>query len=139
MSTSCRGAIRVPVSRSAASTCGPGGNPTRAGASLLVVAEVLESPAQLADVLTALDADEHTLVRLQADPATLRARIIEREPDAWFGLEHLLGEMERLAAGTPSLGAVHLVFDTTYSSAVQIAAAIRSARSDVLMSPPPVG
>ena len=110
----------------------------RAGASLLIVAEVIESPAHLADVLAALGADEHTVVSLQADLATLRARIIEREPDGWFGLGHLLGETERLAASTNSLGDVHLVFDTTHSSAGEVASAIRSARPDVLMSAPPV-
>lgn len=110
----------------------------RAGASLLIVAGVIESPAHLADVLAALGTDEHMVVGLQADPATLRARIIRREPDGWFGLEHVLGEVERLVAGMGSLGDLHLMFDTTQSSAVQIASAIRSARPDVLMSPPPV-
>lgn len=106
------------------------------GASLLVVAEVIESPAHLADLLTALGADEHMVVRLEADPDTLRARIIEREPSGWFGLEHLLGEMERLVGGPRPLGSDCLVFDTTQSSAPQIAAAIRAARPDLFVSAP---
>jgi hypothetical protein len=104
-----------------------------AGAKLLVVAEVIESSAHLAHLLDALGADEHLIVALQADPATLRERIIEREPDGWFGLDHLLDEMERLAAEPPALGDVRLTFDTTRSSAVEIATAIRSVRSDLLI------
>lgn len=106
-----------------------------AGANLLVVAEVIESPTHLARVLDLLGADDHLLVALQAAPATLRTRIIEREPDGWFGLDHLLDEMERVAAQPP--GDVHLTFDTTRSSAASIARAIRSERSDLLMAARP--
>ena len=42
----------------------------RSGATLLVVAEVIESRAHLADVLAALGADDHLLVRLHANPGT---------------------------------------------------------------------
>ena len=55
------------------------------------------------DVLAALGADDHLLVRLEAEPATLRRRIIAREPEGWFGLDHLLNEMEQLHA--PMAGA----------------------------------
>lgn len=105
---------------------------TRAGATLLVVAEVIESGAHLADVLAALDADDYLLARLHADPATLRARIIAREPDGWFGLEHLLDEMQRLHVTMPSLEGVHLVLDTERLTVPQVTESIRAARTDVL-------
>ena len=52
----------------------------RAGHELLLVSEVIESPAHLRDVLTTLGADDHLLVRLEAAVATLHQRIIAREP-----------------------------------------------------------
>ena len=85
---------------------------SRSGATLLVVAEVIESRTHLADVLAALGADDYLLARLHANPATLRERIIAREPDGWFGLEYLLDEMQRLHATMPSLEGVHVVLDT---------------------------
>jgi hypothetical protein len=104
----------------------------RAGATLLVVAEVFESRAHLLDVLAALGADDHLLVRLRADPATLRERIIAREPDGWSGLERLLGETERLQATMPSLEGVHVVLDSERLTLAEIAESIREARPDVL-------
>ncbi len=104
----------------------------RAGATLLVVAEVIESRAHLVDVLAALGADDHLLVRLRADPATLRERIIAREPDGWSGLDHLLDESERLQAAMPSLEGVHVVLDSEHLTLAEIAKSIRAARPDVL-------
>lgn len=75
----------------------------RAGRELLVVAEVIESPAHLADVLAALGADAHLLVSLEAAPATLRDRIVAREPPGWHGLAYLLGEVEPLCASLAAL------------------------------------
>ena len=98
----------------------------RAGATLLVVAEVVESDAHLADVLAALGADDHLLVRLEAEPATLRERIIAREPDGWFALEHLLSEMEQLHVSMPALEGVHLVLDTERLTTAQVTEAIRA-------------
>lgn len=106
----------------------------RAGATLLVVAEVIESEAHHADVLAALGADDHLLVRLQADLATLRERITAREPDGWFGLGHLLDETKRLQAAMPSLEGAHLVLDSERLTVPEITESIRSARPDVLAS-----
>ncbi len=103
-----------------------------AGATLVVVAEVIESQAHLADVLAALGADDHLLVRLRADPATLRERIVAREPDGWLGLGRLLDETERLQATMPSLGGVHVVLDSEQLTVTEIAEGIRAARADVL-------
>ena len=107
----------------------------RAGATLLVVAEVIESRAHLADVLVALGVDDHLLVRLEAEQATLRERIIAREPDGWFGLDHLLDDMANLHATMPALEGVHLVVDTERLTTAQIADAIRAARPDRLAAP----
>lgn len=104
----------------------------RAGASLLIASEVIESGAHFSDVLSALAAEDHLLVRLRADPATLRARIVAREPDGWFGLGRLLDETERLQATLPSLEGVHAVFDSEQLTVPEIVAAIRAARAVVL-------
>ena len=105
---------------------------TEAGATLLIVAEVIESAAHLAAVLGALDVEDHLLVRLEADPSTLRARIVEREPDGWHGLDHLLHAMEQLHVAMPALGGVHLVVDTRQSTLAEVARRIREARPDRL-------
>jgi len=110
----------------------------RAGVTLFVVAEVIESPAHLADVLAALSADDYLLVRLQASEATLRARIIAREPDGWLGLGHLLEEMQRLLMTMPALGGVHLVLDSDQLTVAQITESIRAPRADVLTDGVPV-
>jgi hypothetical protein len=104
----------------------------RFGASLLIVAEVIESQAHLADVLGVLGVDDHLLVRLDANPATLRERIIAREPSGWFGLEHLLDEAQRLHAAMRTLAGVHVVLDTEHLSLLQVTDSIRDARADVL-------
>ena len=107
----------------------------RAGATLLVVAEVVESQAHLADVLSVLGVEDHLLVRLEAEPLTLRERIIAREPEDWFGLEHLLSEMEELHAPMAALSGVHLVQDTELLTTAEITGAIRAARPDRLAAP----
>jgi hypothetical protein len=104
----------------------------RAGATLLVVAEVIETQAHLADVLAAVGADDHLLILLHAKAATLGERIIAREPVGWFGLEYLLGEMQRLQVTMPSLAGVDLVLDTEQLTVPQIVESIRAARADVL-------
>ncbi len=105
---------------------------SRAGATLLVVAEVIESSTHLAEVLAALAADDHLLVRLHADSTMLRERIIAREPAGWFGLDYLLDETQRLHATMPSLEGVHLVLDTEQLTVQQITESIRATRPDVL-------
>jgi hypothetical protein len=107
----------------------------RAGATLLVVAEVIESQPHLADVLSVLGVEDHLLVRLEAEPATLRERIIAREPEGWFALEHLLNEMEELHAPMAELSGVHLVLDSERLTAAEITGAIRAARPDRLAAP----
>ena len=104
----------------------------RAGHDLVVAAEVIESEAHLADVVSALGADDHLLVRLEAAPATLRDRIVAREPPGWSGLERLLGETETLAPAMAVLPGVHLTLDTERLTLAEISECIRGARPDRL-------
>jgi chloramphenicol 3-O-phosphotransferase len=93
------------------------------GCRLALVAEVVESEAHGADVLAAIGADEHLLVALHASPATLRDRIVAREPPGWRGLERLLAEAARYAE--PPAGA-HLVLDTERLTTAEVAREIRA-------------
>jgi hypothetical protein len=95
----------------------------RAGLELLLVSEVIESPAHRGDVLAAIGADDHLLVRLDAEPATMRERIVAREPEGWSGLEMLLAETETLAR----LDDVHLALDAERLDPREIAERIRAA------------
>lgn len=61
-----------------------------AGFPLVVVANTLETDADVAQLLGAVGADEHFLVRLEAQPATLAARLVAREPATWSGLPGLI-------------------------------------------------
>jgi hypothetical protein len=77
------------------------------------VSEVIESAVHLSEVLASVGADEHLLVRLEAAPATLRERIVAREPPGWSSLDFLLDYTEKTlpasARGAPtcSAGAPH--------------------------------
>ena len=102
----------------------------RAGRDVLLVAEVIESPGHLIDVLAAVGADDHLLVRLDAAPDTLRQRILAREPPGWSSLEYLLDETPRLQDGLAELGGVHLVISSEQATVPQIVQQIRSARPD---------
>jgi chloramphenicol 3-O-phosphotransferase len=103
-----------------------------AGHDTFVVAEVIESETHLADVLAAVGAEDHLLVRLAAPVATMRERIVAREPAGWFGLERLLGEVEPLDSALETLDGVHLTLDTVELTPAEAAERIRSARPDLL-------
>ena len=104
----------------------------RAGHDVLICGEVVESGEHLAELLTAVGADEHLLVRLEAPRALLRQRILAREPTDWSGLEYLLAETEPLAVALEQLDGVHLSLDSARMSPNEIAARIRSERPDRL-------
>ena len=104
----------------------------RAGHDLLLVAEVVESNDELVQLLDAVGADDHLQVLLESSPATLRKRIIEREPPGWSGLEYLLGEMERYAVVLKELDGLHARLDTEQLGPDEVAAQIRAARLDRL-------
>ncbi|MFI2533491.1 hypothetical protein ACH496_34270, partial [Rhodococcus erythropolis] len=54
----------------------------------------------------------HLLARLEADPDTLRTRIIEREPAGWAGLDELVEASQLLAGSMPTLSGVDVVLST---------------------------
>jgi AAA domain len=102
------------------------------GYELLLVAATVESQHDLDAVLTAIGADEHAVVRLEADPPTLRRRIVEREPDGWPGLGDLLAAAERLAPVIAGLDGIALALGTEGEQPEAVAQRIRAAFSDKL-------
>ena len=61
------------------------------------------SGEHLARILAAVGAADHLVVRLEASPATLRERIVEREPPGWSDLRGLVDAAEEIAHGSGSL------------------------------------
>jgi hypothetical protein len=106
------------------------------GHELFLVAEVVESPAHLADVLAAVGTDDHLLVRLHATPATMRERIIAREPPGWSGLAWLLDQTDPLHEALGRLQGVHLALDTEALGSAELVERIRAARPDRLTPKP---
>jgi hypothetical protein len=103
-----------------------------AGHRLLLVAQTLETDADASELLDAVGADEVFLVRLEAQPASLVERIIEREPPSWSGLPGLVEHAQELAATMPDLAGVDLVLSTEGERAEDVASRIRAARPDWL-------
>jgi predicted kinase len=99
----------------------------RDGFDLLLVAQTLETDADADELLDAVGADEAFLVRLEAQPATLVERIIEREPASWSGLPGLVEHAQELAASMPALSGVDLVLSTEGQRPEDVAARIRAA------------
>lgn len=106
-----------------------------AGHSILLVAETIETDDDLDQLLDALDADGHYLVRLEAPPATLAQRIIDREPASWSGLDDLVEHAQELAASMPGLAAVDLVVSTEGQRPEAVAARIRAGLPDAFVVP----
>jgi hypothetical protein len=103
-----------------------------AGHRLFLVGATATSPDYLAAVVAAVAADEHLVVRLEADPATLRRRIVAREPAEWSGLPRLLDAVDEIALVSRSLEDVHLVSLTEGASPVDVATEIQRTRPDFL-------
>ena len=110
----------------------PASSTTRRGTGCCSVAQTLETDADVAELLEAVGADEVFLVRLEAEPASLVERIIEREPPSWSGLSRLVEHAHELAGTMPGLARVDLVLSTEGERAEDVAARIRAARTDWL-------
>jgi hypothetical protein len=95
------------------------------GQRLLLVATTVESEADLRGVLDAVGADEHVVVRLEAEPATLARRIVEREPEGWSGLDQLVAASRRLSPLIAGLDGIDLVLATEEARPCEVAARIR--------------
>lgn len=82
------------------------------GSELLVITVTIEDDEHRRAVLDAAAADAHLLVLLQADPETMRERLLDREPPGWSGLPELLNASRRLARSMPELGGIDLAIGT---------------------------
>ena len=108
-----------------------------AGHRLLLIAQTIETDDDLAMLLDAIGAEEHVLVRLEAQPATLVERIIEREPESWSGLSWLVDHAQELAVTMPALRGVDLVLSTEGQQPEAVAERIRAARPAQLLTARP--
>jgi predicted kinase len=102
------------------------------GFAVLLVAATVESDADLRGLLAAVAAEEHVVVRLEAEPATLAERIAAREPPGWSGLEALIEASARLTPVVAGLAGVALALSTDGQRAGVVAARIRDAFPSVL-------
>jgi chloramphenicol 3-O-phosphotransferase len=102
------------------------------GHDLVLLSEVVESADHLAQLLDAVGADDHLLVRLTAPYMLLRQRILAREPVEWSGTEHLLEETRGWAEQVDALEGVDLTIDTVRTGPLEAAARIRAERPDKL-------
>jgi hypothetical protein len=107
-----------------------------AGHELLLIAQTLETDDDMTQLKQAVGADEYLLVRLEAKPATLVERIIEREPESWSGLPGLVEHARQLAAGMPALHGIDLVVSTEGQRPETVAQRIRDAHPSRLVTPP---
>jgi GTPase SAR1 family protein len=107
------------------------------GYGLLLVAVTVEADDDLRAVLAAIGADEHAVVRLEAEPDTLRRRIVEREPAGWSGLDALVAASERLGPIIAALDGVALSLSTEGQRPTAVAARIRDAFPEKLRPPRP--
>jgi hypothetical protein len=99
----------------------------RFGYELLLVTATVGSDADLRGVLAAIGADEHVVVRLHAEPATLRERIIDREPDTFTELDELVAAAARLSPVIAGLHGIALALSTEGERPAAVAARIRDA------------
>ncbi|MBA3348864.1 MAG: AAA family ATPase [Actinobacteria bacterium] len=92
-----------------------------AGYDVVLCGATVTSDAYLEGLLRALAAERTLVVRLEAEPATLRQRIVEREPPEWSGLPGLLDAATEIASTSEALLDVDLVFSTERSTPQAIA------------------
>jgi predicted kinase len=104
----------------------------RFGYERVLATATVESQRDLDAVLAAIAADEHAVVRLEAEPPTLRRRIAEREPDGWPGLDQLLAAADRLAPVIVGLDGIGLALSTEGARPPAVAERIRTAFPDRL-------
>jgi DNA polymerase III delta prime subunit len=96
------------------------------GYELLLVSVTVEGQADLDAALGAIGADRHDVVRLAAEPDTLRRRIIDREPEGWPGLDGLLEASRRLGPVIADLQGVALAVSTDNRKPRTVAQQIRA-------------
>jgi broad-specificity NMP kinase len=99
----------------------------RFGYGVLLVAATVESAEDLRNLVAAVAADEHVVVRLEAEPETLRQRIIDREPETFSALDELVAASARLGPVIAGLDAITLAVSTEGRRPAEVAAEIRDA------------
>ena len=97
-----------------------------AGYELLLVTATVEDDAYGAAVLDATGARERMVARLEAEPETLAARIVAREPAAWSGLDGLVAASRQLAGSMPALAGVDIVLSTEGQDPERVAARLEA-------------
>ena len=96
------------------------------GTDLFLITATLTDDGYREGTLRAAGTDEHYLVRLEADPETLRERLLAREPPGWGGLPELLNSSRELAASMPGLEGVDLVLSTENRQPAEVAGQIEA-------------
>jgi hypothetical protein len=94
------------------------------GYPLLLTSATVTDAEYLRRLRAALPTDDVLVVRLEARPETLRARIEEREPPDWVGLPRLLEAATELAGAMRLLPDVDLVLDTEAGDVDDVVSAI---------------
>lgn len=98
-----------------------------AGFGLIVCGATVTSNGYLSALLQALAATEQLVVRLDANAATLRQRIVDREPPEWSGLPQLVEATDGIARASRLLDDVDMTCSTEEASPIEIADRIRAA------------
>lgn len=93
------------------------------GHDLVFVTETTETAADLRALTAALAPAETAVVRLDAEPATVEARVLEREPETWSGRAALARHARGLAVSMRALPDADLVLETGAGHEVAAAAA----------------
>ena len=94
------------------------------GADLLLITATLEDDEYREALIAAAGVEAHLLIRLEADPETLRERLLAREPPGWGGLPDLLNASRRLAADMAGLDGVDVVISTEERQPGEVAAEV---------------
>jgi Zeta toxin len=92
------------------------------GHDLVFVTETLETAADLRALLAALAPADVAVVRLDAEPETVQARVLAREPETWSGRVALARHARDLAVSMRALPEADLVLATGAGRAVSAAA-----------------
>src|SRR3954471_11685922 len=78
------------------------------GRELFLLAATTETDADLRSLLDAVAAERRLVVCLRASPATVRRRVLGREPEAWGGRDRLAAHAAALAGAIPALEGIDL-------------------------------
>ncbi|EME18205.1 ATP-binding protein [Rhodococcus triatomae] len=98
-----------------------------AGHTLLLVTATIEDDAYGRALSEAIGADHRLTVRLDAEPDTVRRRVLDREPETWSGREQLATDAHRLAITMRDLACVDLVLSTEGTDPSYVAARLEVA------------